>query len=328
MLIDTLGRKITYLRVSVTDRCNFRCVYCQPPEGVRWKEHDEILRYEEIAEVVRVMAAEGVHAIRLTGGEPLVRPHLSKLVRMLAEIPGIDDISLTTNGFLLEQQAAELAEAGLRRINISLDTMKPELFHRITRLGTFEQVKRGLEAAEKYDLTPIKINMVVMRGINDDEIVPMAKLSLTHPWHVRYIELMPIGNQEPWGDGFPAPESMYYSIQEIRDQLEPLGLEEVNGKSGNGPAKEYRLQGAIGKIGMIAAIGEAFCGTCNRLRLTSDGYLRPCLMSNFEINLKEALRSGKPILPLIQQTVAAKPLGHELARRPAPSGRCMMQIGG
>lgn len=328
MLIDTLGRKITYLRVSVTDRCNFRCVYCQPPEGVRWKEHDEILRYEEIAEVVRVMAAEGVHAIRLTGGEPLVRPHLSKLVRMLAEIPGIDDISLTTNGFLLEQQAAELAEAGLRRINVSLDTMKPELFHRITRLGTFEQVKRGLEAAEKYDLTPIKINMVVMRGINDDEIVPMAKLSLTHPWHMRYIELMPIGNQEPWGDGFPAPESMYYSIQEIRDQLEPLGLEEVNGKSGNGPAKEYRLQGAIGKIGMIAAIGEAFCGTCNRLRLTSDGYLRPCLMSNFEINLKEALRSGKPILPLIQQTVAAKPLGHELARRPAPSGRCMMQIGG
>lgn len=328
MLIDTLGRKITYLRVSVTDRCNFRCVYCQPPEGVRWKEHDEILRYEEIVEVVRVMAAEGVHAIRLTGGEPLVRPHLSKLVRMLAEIPGIDDISLTTNGFLLEQQAAELAEAGLRRINVSLDTMKPELFHRITRLGTFEQVKRGIEAAEKYDLTPIKINMVVMRGINDDEIVPMAKLSLTHPWHVRYIELMPIGNQEPWGDGFPAPESMYYSIQEIRDQLEPLGLEEVNGKNGNGPAKEYRLQGAIGEIGMIAAIGEAFCGTCNRLRLTSDGFLRPCLMSNFEINLKEALRSGKPILPLIQQTVAAKPLGHELARRPAPSGRCMMQIGG
>ncbi|TLN28344.1 radical SAM protein, partial [bacterium] len=210
MLIDTLGRQITYLRVSVTDRCNSRCVYCLPPEGVQWKAHAEILRYEEIAEIVRVMAADGVHAVRLTGGEPLVRPHLSHLVHMLAEIPGIDDISLTTNGLLLEQQAAELAEAGLKRINVSLDTMKPDLFHRITRVGDIERVKRGLEAAEKYGLTPIKINMVVMRGINEDEIVPMAKMSLTHPWHVRYIELMPIGNQSPWGDGFPAPESMYY----------------------------------------------------------------------------------------------------------------------
>lgn len=328
MLIDTIGRKITYLRVSVTDRCNFRCVYCQPPEGVQWKPHEDILRYEEIAEIVRVMAAEGVHAVRLTGGEPLVRPNLAQLVRMLAAIPGIDDISLTTNGFLLEQQAAELADAGLKRINVSLDTMKPELFHRITRTGTIDQVRRGLEAAEKYGLTPIKINMVVMRGINDDEIVPMARLSLTHPWHMRYIELMPIGNQSPWGDGFPAPQSMYYSIQEIRDQLEPLGLEEVNGKSGNGPAHEYRLKGAMGRIGMIAAIGESFCGSCNRLRLTADGFLRPCLMSDWEVNVKEALRSGKPILPLIQKTVEAKPLGHELARRPAPEGRCMMQIGG
>ena len=328
MLIDSLGRQITYLRISVTDRCNSRCVYCMPLAGVSWKSHDEILRYEEIAKIVRVMAAEGVRAVRLTGGEPLVRPNLPELVNMLAVIPGIEDISLTTNGLLLEQQAEDLARAGLKRINVSLDTMKPELFQQITRVGSIERVMRGLEAAEKCDLTPIKINMVVMRGINEDEIIPMARLSISRPWHVRFIELMPLGNQQPWGDGFPLPETMYYPIREIRAQLESLGLEAVTDKSGNGPAVEYHLHGAQGRVGMIAALGEAFCGTCNRLRLTADGYMRPCLMSAEEVNLKDALRSGQPILPLIQQAVNVKPLGHELASRPAPEGRCMLQIGG
>lgn len=328
MLIDSLGRQITYLRISVTDRCNSRCVYCMPLAGVPWKSHDEILRYEEITEIVRVMAAEGVRAVRLTGGEPLVRPNLPELVGMLAAIPGIEDISLTTNGLLLEQQAEDLARAGLKRINVSLDTMKPELFQRITRVGSIERVMRGLDAAEKYGLTPIKINMVVMRGINEDEIIPMARLSISRPWHVRFIELMPLGNQQPWGDGFPLPETMYYPIREIRAQLETLGLETVTDKSGNGPAVEYRLRGAQGRVGMIAALGEAFCGTCNRLRLTADGTIRPCLMSAEEVNLKDALRSGQPILPLIQQAVNVKPLGHELASRPAPEGRCMLQIGG
>lgn len=328
MLIDSLGRQITYLRISVTDRCNSRCVYCMPLAGVPWKSHDEILRYEEITEIVRVMAAEGVRAVRLTGGEPLVRPNLPELVGMLAAIPGIEDISLTTNGLLLEQQAEDLARAGLKRINVSLDTMKPELFQRITRVGSIERVMRGLDAAEKCGLTPIKINMVVMRGINEDEIIPMARLSISRPWHVRFIELMPLGNQQPWGDGFPLPETMYYPIREIRSQLETLGLETVTDKSGNGPAVEYRLRGAQGRVGMIAALGEAFCGTCNRLRLTADGTIRPCLMSAEEVNLKDALRSGQPILPLIQQAVNVKPLGHELASRPAPEGRCMLQIGG
>jgi len=328
MLIDSLGRQITYLRISVTDRCNSRCVYCMPLAGVPWKSHDEILRYEEIAEIVRVMAAEGVRAVRLTGGEPLVRPNLPELVGMLAAIPGIEDISLTTNGLLLEQQAEDLARAGLKRINVSLDTMKPELFQRITRVGSIERVMRGLDAAEKCGLTPIKINMVVMRGINEDEIIPMARLSISRPWHVRFIELMPLGNQQPWGDGFPLPETMYYPIREIRAQLETLGLETVTDKSGNGPAVEYHLHGAQGRVGMIAALGEAFCGTCNRLRLTADGTIRPCLMSAEEVNLKDALRSGQPILPLIQQAVNVKPLGHELASRPAPEGRCMLQIGG
>lgn len=328
MLIDSFGRQITYLRISVTDRCNLRCVYCMPPDSVQWKTHEDILRYEEIAEIVREMAAEGVRAVRLTGGEPLVRPNLSELVRMLADIPGIEDISLTTNGMLLEQQAETLAKAGLKRINVSLDTMKPGLFQRITRMGSIERVMRGLEAAEKSGLTPIKLNMVVMRGINEDEVIPMARMSLTHPWHVRFIELMPLGNQTPWGDGFPLPETMYYSIAEIRRQLEPLGLEEAQEKSGNGPAREYRLRGGQGRIGIIAALGEAFCGECNRLRLTADGFLRPCLMSANEINLKDALRAGQPVLPLIRQAVSVKPLGHELASRPAPEGRCMMQIGG
>ena len=328
MLIDSLGRQITYLRISVTDRCNSRCVYCMPLAGVPWKSHDEILRYEEITEIVRVMAAEGVRAVRLTGGEPLVRPNLPELVGMLAAIPGIEDISLTTNGLLLEQQAEDLARAGLKRINVSLDTMKPELFQRITRVGSIERVMRGLDAAEKYGLTPIKINMVVMRGINEDEIIPMARLSISRPWHVRFIELMPLGNQQPWGDGFPLPETMYYPIREIRAHLETLGLETVTDKSGNGPAVEYHLHGAQGRVGMIAALGEAFCGTCNRLRLTADGTIRPCLMSAEEVNLKDALRSGQPILPLIQQAVNVKPLGHELASRPAPEGRCMLQIGG
>ena len=208
MLIDSLGRQITYLRISVTDRCNSRCVYCMPLAGVPWKSHDEILRYEEIAEIVQVMAAEGVRAVRLTGGEPLVRPNLPELVGMLAAIPGIEDISLTTNGLLLEQQAEDLARAGLKRINVSLDTMKPELFQRITRVGSIERVMRGLDAAEKYGLTPIKINMVVMRGINEDEIIPMARLSISRPWNVRFIELMPLGNQQPWCDGFPLQETM------------------------------------------------------------------------------------------------------------------------
>jgi len=328
VLQDRFQRTINYLRISVTDRCNLRCVYCMPPQGITWQPHSSIMRYEEIVEVARVMAGLGLREIRLTGGEPLVRPGVAGLVRMLSGLPGIEDIALTTNGLLLEKMAAELAEAGLRRVNVSLDTLKPERFARISRGGDWSRAWRGLEAAQAAGLTPIKLNMVVLRGVNDDEIEDMARLTLTRPWQVRFIELMPTQNQVPWGEEFPPLEKAYISLQEIRQRLEPLGLEPVDGKVGNGPASEYRLRDALGKIGFISPVGEAFCSRCNRLRLTADGRLRPCLFSDLEVPLLPALRAGEPILPLIQQAVQLKPEGHTLHQNPILLGRCMAQIGG
>jgi len=329
MLIDTWGRKITYLRISVTDRCNFRCVYCMPPEGLVWQPHSAILSYEEITEVAKAAALQGVRQIRLTGGEPLVRADLPVLVRMLSGIPGIEDISLTTNATLLERFALELAEAGLTRVNVSLDTLDPVKFSRISRGGSLEKVLAGINAAEIAGLSPIKINAVAMRGINDDEFLALAGLTIEHPWHLRFIELMPIGNQHPWGPGFPTPQDAFISIQEIFERLEPLGLVQEDGVKGSGPAIEYRIPGGKGKIGFISPLSEhQFCQRCNRLRLTADGFLRPCLMSNLEIPVLQALRAGEPVLPLIQQAVEMKPEGHKLATEAAPDGRRMIQIGG
>ncbi len=329
MLVDKFGRKITYLRISVTDRCNFRCVYCMPPEGLVWQPHNAIMRYEEIAEVARTAAEQGVRQIRLTGGEPLVRADLPVLVRMLAEIPGIEDISLTTNGILLERYAGELAQAGLTRVNVSLDTLNPEKFARITRGGSLDRVLRGIKAAENAGLLPIKINAVAMRGINEDEFLDLARLTLSHDWHLRFIELMPLGNQTPWGPGFPSPQEAFVSIQEIFERLAPLGLVPEDGSVGSGPAIEYRVPGGAGKIGFISPLSEhTFCQRCNRLRLTADGFLRPCLMSSQEIAVLPALRNGKPVLPVLKAAVDAKPESHHLATEPAPDGRHMTQIGG
>ncbi len=329
MLIDRFGRQITYLRVSVTDRCNYRCVYCMPSAGIQWKPHEEILRYEEIYEVVRLAATLGVREVRLTGGEPLIRAGLPALVGMLSNIPGIEDISLTTNGLLLEKSAADLAEAGLKRLNISLDTLDPQRYASITRGGDFSRVWRGIQAAELAGISLIKLNMVVMRGVNDSEIVEMARLTLEHPWVVRYIELMPIQNQNPWGDRFPPPAEAFISVEEILHRLSPLGLEPVNSTNGRGPAQEFRLPGSVGKIGFISPLSEGmFCKRCNRLRLTADGNLRPCLMSELEVPLRDALRRGEDILPLIHRAVALKPASHSLARQQTPNGRSMAQIGG
>lgn len=329
MLVDAFGRQISYLRVSVTDRCNFRCVYCMPPTGVTWRPHADILTYEEIAEVVRLAAQVGVRQVRLTGGEPLVRADLPTLVRMLTAIPGIEDISLTTNGMLLERMAPALIDAGLRRLNISLDTLNNDKFARITRGGNFEKVWRGIEAAEARGITLIKINMVVIRGVNDDEIAEMARLTIDRPWIVRYIELMPIQNQAEWGEGFPHPADAFMSVDEIYQRVEPLGLEPVDSHIGRGPALEYRLSGGQGKIGFISPLSEEmFCKRCNRLRLTADGNLRPCLMNDFEIPLREALRAGEDIFPLIEKAVALKPAGHGLLQQQTPNGRTMSQIGG
>ncbi|MEM5774028.1 MAG: GTP 3',8-cyclase MoaA, partial [Anaerolineaceae bacterium] len=287
MLTDTFGHTISYLRVSVTDRCNLRCVYCMPEVGVEKHAHSGILRYEEITELVRVFAGLGVKAVRITGGEPLVRPELYKLVEMINGVDGIEDISITTNAVLLAAQAEKLAAAGLRRINVSLDTLQGDKFHKITRFGSIDDVWRGIEAAEKLGLTPVKLNVVAVRGMNDDEFVALARLTLTHPWSVRFIELMPIGNQVHWGEGFPEPQQAFISAAEIRSQLEPYGLQPVEQKTGFGPAREFRLDGAQGTVGFITALSDHFCASCNRLRLTADGNLRPCLFSDVEIPLLE-----------------------------------------
>lgn len=286
------------------------------------------MRYEEIFEVVRTFADLGVNAIRITGGEPLVRPDLYKLIEMIAAIPQITDLSITTNGILLEKQARNLASAGLKRVNISLDTLQPEKFKRITRYGTFEQTWRGIEAAEKYNLNPIKINVVAMRGVNDDEFLNLALLTMQHPWSVRFIELMPIGNQVSWGEGFPDPGDAFISVSEIKERIAPLGLSPVKRSVGSGPAREYQLDGAQGRIGFISPLSEHFCGECNRMRLTADGYLRPCLLSDLEIPLLPALRSGEPILPLVKHAIEIKPVSHHLEDEETPEKRKMKEIGG
>jgi len=329
-MIDFFGRTIDYLRISVTDRCNLRCAYCLPPAGVRWRPRADLLSITEIVRVVEVAAGLGIRKIRLTGGEPLVRPDLPALVRAIACVPGIEEISLTTNGMLLEKLAAPLAEAGLKRVNVSLDTLDPEKFRRLTRFGNIERVWRGIEAAERAGLAPIKLNTVAIRGMNDDELLDLARLTLAHPWHVRFIELMPVGNEGDWGEGFPVPSERYFSVQEMRARLAPLGLTPVPGPLGNGPACTFRIPGAFGTVGFISPLGEHFCAACNRLRLTADGRLRPCLLLSDEIPVREALRQGQDITSLVQQAIEFKPSGHGLwaVGTHAAQNRVMCQIGG
>jgi cyclic pyranopterin phosphate synthase len=329
-LYDGFGRRIDYLRISVTDRCNLRCVYCMPPEGVPWQPHADILSYEEIVRVVTVAAELGIRKVRLTGGEPLVRRDVMALVRAIAHIPGIDDISLTTNGVLLDKLAAPLAEAGLTRVNISLDTLDAIKFRRLTRLGEIDRVWRGLEAAERAGLAPIKINAVIVRGVNDDELIDLARLTIDHAWHVRFIELMPIGNEGEWGAGFPAAPDRYCSINEMLDRLVPLNLIRAEQPTGNGPARTYHIPDAQGTVGFISPLGDHFCAMCNRLRLTADGRLRSCLLHDVEVPVREALRSDNRIAPLIERAVALKPRSHDLLGTAAsvPQNRMMCQIGG
>lgn len=323
-LFDSWQRQINYLRVSVTDRCNLRCVYCST-QPISSLSHDDVLCYEEIYRVVQAAAGLGINKIRLTGGEPLVRLNLDKLVEMLAQMGGIDDISLTTNGILLNKYAVELKEAGLKRVNVSLDTLKEDRFKRITGGDKLRDVLNGIEAAKKAGLDPVKINTVVLRGINDDEIIDFARMITAEGWHVRFIEFMPIGTPE-------VEAFRMVSTQEIRKCIQSLGkLESYTGKTGNGPARYYRLPGAEGTIGFISPITEHFCGTCNRLRLTSDGHLRPCLLDDDEVSLKEQLRNGAStdeLKQLIQKAVVIKREQHHLSSRLGPEGRPMCQIGG
>jgi cyclic pyranopterin phosphate synthase len=322
---DSFQRPINYLRISVTDRCNLRCVYCMPEEGVSLMSHSGILTYEEIFTVVKAAAELGINKVRLTGGEPLVRLGLPDLVRLIAGIKTIDDIALTTNGILLPQYAAELKEAGLHRVNISLDTLKPDNFRRITRCGDLKDTLEGIKAAHDAGLEPVKINVVVMAGINDDEILDFTAKTVNEGWHVRFIEHMPVINDEPLA-------SRLVSVSEMRRAIESLGkLEPCQVKAGNGPAKYYRLPGATGTIGFITPVTEHFCYRCNRLRLTADGKLRPCLLSEEEIDIKEPLRHGASVSELkslIEKTIASKPKGHRLSEGRKQKGRPFSQVGG
>jgi cyclic pyranopterin phosphate synthase len=321
--LDSFGRSINYLRISVTDRCNLRCIYCMPPEGVPQISHNEILSYEEIRTVVQAAAELGIYKIRLTGGEPLVRAELPNLVRMLSQIGGIEELSLTTNGTLLKKHALELKQAGLSRVNVSLDTLKPDKFRYITRLGELGTVLEGIEAAKKAGFKPIKINTVVMRGMNDDEILDFARMTYEDGWHVRFIELMPFK-----GVAEPVP-----SI-ELQQHISLLGkLEPCASITGNGPATYHRLAGARGTIGFISPLTEtSFCSRCNRMRLTSDGKLRPCLLGEDEIDVKTPLRNNasmEELKSLILKAVASKPERHHLeGGNVRLVNRKMSQIGG
>ncbi len=329
-LRDTYNRNIDYLRISITDRCNLRCVYCRPMQGVTWRPRAEILSYEEIVRVVEAAAALGIRKVRLTGGEPLVRPHLTWLVSHIAPIAGIQEISLTTNAILLEKLAGPLADAGLTRVNISLDTLDADKFRRITRYGDIDRVWRGIEAAERAGLKPIKTNTVVIRGVNHDELLSLARLTVGHDWHVRFIELMPVGDPDHWGDDFPATRDRYFSVQEMFEQLAPLGLEAADQPMGNGPARTYRIPGAQGTVGFISPLGDHFCAHCNRLRLTADGKLRPCLLTENELDIRDILRQDGDLSSCILEAVRRKPSAHHLAigETPPVQDRMMCQIGG
>jgi GTP 3',8-cyclase len=321
VLRDGYRRTIDYMRVSITDRCNLRCIYCMPPEGLRPIRHKEILRYEEILHVARVAVRAGVRRIRITGGEPLVRRNVSYLIRQLSAIEGLQDLSLTTNGILLERHAEELARAGLKRVNISLDSLRPERYREITRGGDLEAVLRGIEAAQKAGLVPIKINMVPVRGINDDEIREFANLTLELPYQIRFIEFMPFGSRESW-----SPER-FISSDEIRSVVEEIAPLHAARHGREGPARYFRFDGAPGMLGFISPLSNHFCGECSRLRLTADGKLRPCLFSETEIDLKPALRSGAPdseLERMIRLSADIKPRGHEI-RIEDPELRKIMQ---
>ena len=326
-LSDSFQRPINYLRISVTDRCNLRCVYCMPQDGVKLMSHGDILTYEEIHTVVQAAAELGINKVRITGGEPLVRLGLPGLVSMLAQIENIDDLSLTTNGTLLGRYAGELKSAGLRRVNVSLDTLKPERFKAIAGGdGNLDDVLEGIEVARSAGLNPVKLNTVVMSGVNDDELLDIASKTVTDGWHVRFIELMPVAGEKE------VNPSQFISVGEMRIRLETLGeLEPCLPSVGNGPARYFRLPQAKGTIGFITPVSEHFCVQCNRLRLTADGKLRSCLLSESETDLRLPLRNGvssSGLKKLIEEAVALKPRQHHLAEGYVPKDRPFSQVGG
>ena len=325
---DRFGRRIDYLRISITDRCNLRCLYCMPAQGITSRPRDEILSMEEMLRAADAALRLGVNRFRLTGGEPLLRKGVIPFISALASRQRVDDIAVTTNGVLLPRMAEALRDAGVQRLNISLDTLDKEKYSYITRGGDFQQVWNGVQQALQLGFDPVKINTVALRGFNDSEAVGFARLTLQYPLHVRFIELMPIGA------GWDMERGAFISCAEIRNEIEKaLGeMRPLNRAiKGSGPAENYALSGAKGSIGFIHAMSEHFCSDCNRLRLTADGKLRPCLHDRHEVNLRDPLRSGasaEQLRQLFQRAVSLKPQNHHLATGAPATGRGMCQIGG
>jgi cyclic pyranopterin phosphate synthase len=326
-MTDAFSRPITYLRVSVTDKCNLRCVYCMPEEGLSWLRRDELLRYEEIVEIVRAAASAGVRAIRLTGGEPLVRRDLHRLVAGIAAVDGIEDIALSTNALLLEEQLPALVGAGLRRVNVSLDTLDPQRFEAIARRPGLDRVLRGIDAAIAAGLGPIKLNCVVMRGRNDDELAAFAELTRARPIYVRFIEVMPVH------ENLGLQSDTYISSDEILERVGAIGsLAPIDGPPGNGPARYFAFAGAAGAVGVISPLSHDYCDRCNRVRLAADGQLRLCLFGDQHIDLRTPLRGGATtaeLAELFRSSMAIKPERHHLSLGEASSRmRAFSEIGG
>ena len=328
-LVDAYGRKIDYLRISITDHCNLKCYYCTPFSGRDHLSRTQILSYEEMLKIAKAAAHCGITKIRITGGEPLVRKGVVEFCRMLSEIDGLNSLALTTNGIYLEEMAEPLFNAGVRRINISLDTLRPERFEKITGYNRLPRVLAGIRRAEQIGMQPIKINTVVMRGINDDEIEDLARLTLDKPYHVRFIELMPTDSS-----AYGYYESLFIPVEEFMKKINQVDRVKIEPTTDSyGPARLCKLPGAIGKVGFIAPISWHFCGSCNRLRLTADGKIKTCLFSQEEIDIKAPLRTGalqNDIINIFRQAVAEKPSGHHLNAKDHQNAcqRAMHAIGG
>jgi GTP 3',8-cyclase len=323
MAIDRFGRHLQYLRISLTDRCNMRCVYCMPQDVV-FRPTAEMMTDEEVLALTQVFSNVGFTKIRLTGGEPTVRPNLVGLVKEISQMPGITSLTMTTNGARLEKLAEPLKQAGLQRVNISLDSLNSEHFHRLTHSGNLEVVWRGIQAAEAAGLTPIKLNTVVVRGWNDEDVFELARLTLEHDWQVRFIELMPFAGPKAFQLNQRVTE------EELKQKISPA-LGGMTEESLDGEARIYRLEGARGRLGFISSISHPFCADCTRARLTADGKLRLCLLRDQEIDLLSSLRAGANLEDLRQRIVEGlwlKPWGHGLAEGVTPEDRSMNEIGG